>query len=341
MFAHLVLICAALSSLSYLYYTQFSKSPGGDAGIGHAFATYAFLQAFVICMGIVTILVGVKGGFSWLGGNSIMRFFIVLACFLLTMYGLLIFENPGIGLSRNVRHTGSFLLILLLLTWGAAHLNNSLHAALPVSATKWLTIGVFALGMAPIVSQFALRQINFVKARSTKGELDGFEKRIADRIDSSDAQKSIVSLLVHTAEGRHPIIREKAIAKIKSRPDWQEELARLLRTGDGPEVFNFLSSNAVEKTDIFPEAINEGILTQAEMIRTSIRNCSHREDLRKSSFFFETNDLLKSLKPFQRAGYNFTPSLQALKDAFNEPCDFDKPAFDAVKMIDKALVRGR
>lgn len=162
--------------------------------------------------------------------------------------------------------------------------------------------------MAPIVSQFALRQINYLKARSARGELDDFQKGIVARIHSTDAQKSIVSLLVHTAEGRRPIIREKAIAKIKSRPDWQEELARLLRTGNGPEVFNFLSSNAVEKTDIFPEAINEGDLTQAEMIRTSIRNCSHRDHLRKSSFFFEINDHLKSVKPFQRAGYDFSTS---------------------------------
>lgn len=56
MFAYFILVCAALSSLSYLYYTQFSKSRGGA---------------------------------------------------------------------------------------------NSFHAALPLSATKWLTIGIFALAWRP------------------------------------------------------------------------------------------------------------------------------------------------------------------------------------------------
>lgn len=333
MFAHFILACATLSSIGYLYYTQFTKSPGGDAGVGHAFVIYFLFLGFIISMGVITIAVGLKGGFSWLGSSGLSRFGIALVCFLLVVYGLFLFEDPGIGLGRPIRHFGSFLLMLLLISWGAAHL----YAALPAAATKGLTIAVFAVGMVPIVSQIALKQINWIKARSTRGELSSFEEGIVARIDTTDAQKGIFSLLVHTAEGRHPIVREKAIAKIKSRPDWQEELVRLLHTDGGPDVFYYLSSNPVDKMDIFPEAINAGILTQAKMIRESIRNCSHQDHLRKSTFFFEINYLLKSLKPFQQAGYDFTPSLKVLKDAFNEPCDFDKPKFDAVKMIDKVL----
>ena len=335
--AHFLLACAALSSFGYLHSTQFTKSPGGDAGVGHAFVIYTFFLWFAISMGVIAIVVGAKGGFLWLGSNSIMRFFIALVCFLLILYGLLMMEDPGIGLPRQVRQIGSFLLMSLLLCWSAFHLYDGFHAMLPGYAAKSLTILVFALGMVPVVSQFAKKQMNWIIARSKRGELSSFEEGIVARIDSTDAQKGINDLLVHTAKGRHPIVREKAIAKIKSRPDWQEEMVRLLGTGNGPNVFYFLSSNPVEKMDIFPAAINKGILTQAEMIRESIRNCSHRDHLRKSSFFFEINDLLKSIKPFQQAGYDFTASLQILKDAFNERCDFDKPKFDAVKMIGKAM----
>lgn len=341
MFAHFVFICAALSSFGYLYYTQFSKSPGGDAGVGHAFATYFFFLGFIISMGIITIAVGVKGGFSWLGNNSIMRFFIVFACFLLVMYGVLMLEDPGIGLNRSIRHTLTVLLLLLLLTWGAVHLYDGFRAALPQPATKWLTVMIFIVGMAPTMSQFVQYQIRLAQIRSKRGELSSFEQGIVARIDSTDAQKGISDLLVHTAEGRHPVIREKAIAKVKSRPDWQEEMVRLLNGGDAPNVFYFLSGNAVDSMELFPEAINKGILTQAEIVRDRIRNCSHRDHMYKDLFFFEINDLLKSLKPFQQAGYDFTPSLQTLKDAFNEPCEFDKPKFVAVKMIDKTLARGR
>jgi len=336
MFANFILVCAALCSFGYIYYTQFFKSRGGDARIGHAFVTYWFFQAFVIVMAIMTITIGIKGGFSWLDSNSMVRFFIAFAGFLLTIYGLFIFEDPGIGLSRNIRQIGSFLLVLLLLIWGAAHLTNGFWGALPPSATKWLTIAVFAVGMLPIASKLVLKQINFAKKLKERGKPSSFEMGIIARIDSTDVQKGISSLLVHTAEGRHPIIREKAIAKVKSRPDWQEEMVRLLNNGD-TDVFYFLSSNAVEKMDIFPAAINKGIVAQSEMIREKIRNCSHRDHLRKNSFFFEINDLLKSLKPFKKAGYDFTPSLQALRNAFNERCKFEKPKFDVIKMIEKAM----
>jgi hypothetical protein len=225
----------------------------------------------------------------------------------------------------------------LLLCWSAANLYDGFRDALPFSAVKWLTVVMFSLGMVPISSQFARRLMNRAEAFSKRNELSEFEKGIVARIDTTDAKNGISNLLVHTAEGRHPVLREKAIAKIKSRPDWQEEMVRLLGTGNGPDVFYFLSSNPVEKMDIFPEAIHKGILTQAEIIRERIRNCSHRDHLRKSTFFFEINDLLKSLKPFQKAGYDFTASLQTLKNAFNERCDFDKPKFDAVKMIERAM----
>lgn len=337
MLAHFILACATLSSIGYLYYTQFTKSPGGDAGMGHALVIYFFFMAFIISMSVIAIAVGVKGGFSWLGSSSISRFSLALVGYLLILYGLFLFEDPGCGLSRPFRHLGSFLLMLLLISWGALQLYDDFRASLPAAAPKWLTIAVFAVGMVPVVSQFVLKQMNWIEARSRRGELSSFEQGIVERIDSTDAQKSIFTLLVHTAEGRHPIVREKAIAKIKSRADWQEELVRLLHTDGGPDVFYYLSSNPVEKMDIFPEAINAGILTQAKMIRESIRNCSHQDHLRKSTFFFEVNDLLKSIKPFQQAGYDFKPALQTLKEAFDEPCDFDKPSFDAVKMINKAL----
>lgn len=339
MLANFSLICATIFSCSYIYYTQFSKSPGGDAGVGHAFVTFFFLKGAVISLGVIAVLVGIKGGFSWLGSNSITRFFIVLVCFLLIMYGLVFFGDPGIKVGRSARHICSFLLVLMLLCWSAIHLKDGLRAAVPMSVSKWLSIAILALGMVPLVAQVTLRQINLAKARSMRGELDSFEKGIAARIDSTDVQKGIGSLLVHTAEGRHPIIREKALAKLKSRPDWQEEMVRLLNEGDGPNVFNYLSSNAVDNMAIFPEAINQGILTLAEMVRESIRNCSHRDHLRSDSFFFEVHDLLKSLKPFQKAGYDFTPALQTLRDAFNERCEFDKPRFNAAKMLDKALDR--
>ena len=49
--------------LFYLVTSFYTKPmPGGDAGVGYAWGLIILNLAFVICMGIVALIIGAKGG---------------------------------------------------------------------------------------------------------------------------------------------------------------------------------------------------------------------------------------------------------------------------------------
>ncbi|MCB0855809.1 MAG: hypothetical protein KDD63_26490, partial [Bacteroidetes bacterium] len=60
---------------------------GGDAVVGYAWSLILGILAFSICMGVVTIIIGRDGGFSWVGNSGGLRFLLVLAGFILIMVG--------------------------------------------------------------------------------------------------------------------------------------------------------------------------------------------------------------------------------------------------------------
>lgn len=69
-----VLVGLAALILYYLVTAFYSKAmPGGDAGVGYAWGIIILNLAFVICMGIVALIIGAKGGFEWVSATKSTR----------------------------------------------------------------------------------------------------------------------------------------------------------------------------------------------------------------------------------------------------------------------------
>lgn len=331
---------ATLFFFGLVYNLLFKKMPGGDAGVGYAWAILILFAGFGVCMTIVAAIIGQKGGFAWLGSSSTIRFLVATGGFLLTLTGFYFYTETGgggSGIRGIIRYTGVVLLPLLLLSWGAIHLNDGLRASLPAALPRWLTIVTFLLGSLPVLTFYAGRKMQTFRALANRGELDSFEQGLVQKIDSTDVMTGMGSLLVHTPASRKRIIREKALAKIKSRPDWQEELARLLTTRWAPEALGFLADNEVENKALFANPVREGILVQAAEIRRSIRDTNHRDNLYAGRFYSEVRTVLEVLKRFKDANIDYRPAVQELRNAFNEPCRYDKPDFKAPELLDKWL----
>jgi hypothetical protein len=143
-----------------------------------------------------------------------------------------------------------------------------------------------------------------------------------------------VLLLVHTDRQRNPLVRERAIAKIKSRADWQEELVRRLDSGWAEEVFTFLASNEVDNPALFPVAVEKGIFQVAQSIRERIPDCS---TFYPDQYQSVTRNILETVDKMQDTGINYRPAVQDLRNAFDTPANVEKPAFNAQKMLDKWL----
>jgi hypothetical protein len=294
---------------------------------------------FVGCMALVTAAVGQRGGFAWIGGNGVLRFLLVSGGFLLTMWGFYRLSEPGAGLPKVLSLFCFSALTLLLLVWAAVHLNDGLRSLLPTGAPKMLTILVFALSLVPMATAFGRNLGLRVLMLANRGELDDFQKGIVAQIDTTDVQNRMAELLVHTPEGRHPVIREKALAKIKSLPDWQERMVELLKAEWSTDVLEFLADNEVDNKALFPAAINEGILRLAQGVRRYIRDCSHPSHLYSGMRSTETRKVLEVARLYKDMGVDYRPAVQELRNAFDEPSPYDKPEFSAVKLLDKWLAR--
>lgn len=228
---------------------------------------------------------------------------------------------------------------VVLLVIGFVLNNENLRQITPPQLVEWplkimagmgglVIVGFVLMSVAPPV----LATIRAINADPNK--LDSFQLGILANIDSCDVQKEMVFLLVHTDKMRNPIIREKAITKIKTRPDWQEELASRLDSGWAEEVFTFLGSNEVPDKSLFPEAVRKGIRQETTIIQQQIKES---RTLYPGQFNTRVRNILNTIEQFQGMGVDYTPEIRKLRAALNTPSNVEKPTFLCAKVLDKWL----
>lgn len=339
MFGNLCLVGTALCLMGLFKLAVLQKAPGGDAAVGHAWAIVVLCLGLLIAAGLTTLAVGLRGGFDRFGHSAAARTLVGLGWFALTALGFYLLSDPGTFLPKVLRVAASFVLPVLVLAWAALHLNDGLARTLPAGAATVLTFAVIALSCLPLVGMGVGSVARTWSGFAQRGELDNFQQGIVQQIDAADVQAGIGALLVHTPEGRHPVIRERALAKIKSRADWQDEMVRLLRTDAAPEVLGFLSANEVDSPAMFAAALPDGLLQQAEAIRRRIRNCNHPSHLYAGMFHAEVHRALEVANLYPAKGAEVRAAVQAMRRAFDEPTPYPRPVFAAVELIDRWLAK--
>lgn len=338
-FGNLCLVGTALCLLGLLNLAILQKAPGGDAGVGHAWAIVVVCFGLLIAAGLTTLAVGLRGGFDRFGNGTGARALVGGGWFALVALGFYLLSDPGTFLPQVLRVAGAFVLPVLVLAWAAVHLNDGLARALPTGAAAALTLGVIALSSLPLVGMGVGSATRNLAGLAQRGELDSFQQGIVQQIEATHVQDGIAALLVHTPKGRHPVIRERALAKIKSRADWQDEMVRLLKTEAAPEVLGFLSANEVDDPAMFASALPEGLLQQAEAIRRRIRNSNHPSHLYAGLGHTEVRLALEVARSYQAKGADVRTAVQEMRRAFDEPTPYPRPAFAAVDLIDRWLAK--
>jgi hypothetical protein len=250
-------------------------------------------------------------------------------------------EEPGTS-AIMVRYFSGFAPILipvLLLVSGVILLNDGLRNAMPASVCQWPVKISFWLGL--VINVLAVRawmQLSNENAQAhVQDEIafqDKNQQRMLDEIDSCDVQKNMVFILVMTDANQDPEVRQRAIAKVKTHPNWQQELIRILGTGYASEAFNYLASNNVDNPELFPQAIETGIGQQAEQFRESIRRSSHPSHFYPERFQWETERVVRTVDKFSDKGVDFRPSMKALRAALNEKTDVEKKPLNAEELLD-------
>jgi hypothetical protein len=336
------LVIAALVFLLMCNLIYFTRMPGGDAVVGYAWSLILGILTFSICLVIVTAIIGWQGGFGWVGASGGQRTLLVVGGVVLILIGNGFFmagENPSDmpAVLRPILKAIPAILPPLLLV-GAAILLNGKQAAVPAIAYKLpIYAGLFVGALAVGILMLANAQRNAAILRSKSDYADKTHQDRLNNIDSTDVMKNGVFLYVYTDANHKMDLREKALAKIKSRPDWQEELTRRLQNDWAPEAFNFLASNDVEDKSLFPEAVRQGVLIQARLIRESISRCRDKYSLYEGRFTWEVDRVLRTIDKFEGMGVDYHSAVQELRNSFDEPTSFEKPRLPAKEMLDNWL----
>jgi hypothetical protein len=330
----------------------FGKIPsrGGDAIVGYFWAVIISYLLFFCIMAILFIIITAKGGFDWISSqrstrNLIIGFGLTTAILTSALSGLFKYENgPVPALLRFFSGFVPLLIPMILIVSASILLNTGLKNIVPLTFIKWSLIFVAVIGLAGAISgiYFWMSEANrntINRVESNIQRQDENHLRMLRDIDNCDVSKDMVFILVMTDGNQDPDIREKAVAKVKTNPQWQQELIRYLGSDWAPEAFNFLASNEVDDKQLFPEAVHMGVLNQARLIRQSLRSVSHASHLYPEIFTWETERVLRTVEKFEMMGTDYRPAVQELRLALDEPISFEKPVLNCVKILDKWLAK--
>jgi len=343
-------ILIALATLVYfsLVSALYGKEPprGGDAVVGYVWGIIIMGVAFAACMAIVTMIIGAKGNFDWVASGKSSRFLIVTGSFLaavITTTVCSLFKHENGPVSPVIKLLSAFspaLIPLVMIVAAIVLLNNDIRLSVPVAVYKWPLLLIVGIGITGIVA--AAADMIAQAERNRKAVMEGMirdqdnnHQRILNEIDTCDVTQNMVFILVFTDANQDKDVREKAVAKVKTNPRWQHEIIARLKNDWAPEAFNFLASNAVDNPELFAEPVKEGALVQARLIREYIRRSSHPSHFYAGLFSWEVQRVLRTVERFSNNGTDYRQAVKAIRAALNEPCEFEKPAFEGAALLDE------
>lgn len=319
--------------------------PGGDAGVSYIWGIIFLNLAFFACLSIVAIIIGWKGGFSKMPMSGYTMFIKITGLILISAIGTTIggfLKNESSGLPSMVQivlKVAPIIIPSLLLILAVVLLNDSIAQIVPLTYVRYFANACFGLGVLVIFiallsflnesNENAIRTIN----QNQEDELRHNQQFIKD-IESCDVTENLVAILVLTDSNHNQEVRTKAINKIKTNPNWQQELIRLMNTEMVAEVFTFLASNSVENVELFREPIRNGIVKEAEIIKKSIKDAYQPHHLYADQFVWDCERILRTVDKFQTNRSDYLAEIRLLRNALEQKAEVKKPNFNCTKLLD-------
>ena len=149
---------------------------------------------------------------------------------------------------------------------------------------------------------------------------------------------AIVNLMALTGRFHDQDVREAAVAKVKSKPDWEAKLLELLDNEHyHTEAYSFIDGNDVDHPALFVAPLNRSILRVAQEIKKRIKDSNDLQDWHFDHFSIER--LLRAIdEQFSEVG-DFKPALLELRAALDTPKPerFKTVRFNITPILDRWL----
>ena len=351
-----ILLVLVILFLFGLIQTTASPMPGGDRGVGAAFVLFVCGAGFILFTGLLALNLGWNNAFDWVPGPSARRNWLIFL-------GWLAFASATFAsaMFRVEWHQGEFPQYLQYLRWLAR-----------AQAVVWLPllalVPAFLLmnfdrpaGTAPDFVKIPMLTGFLLSVLMSVGLLFGFfrgsAQQAAARVQFEQEQNDklhnqhleyiaeqkptdpIVNILSLTGRFHDADVRDAAVNKVKTHPDWEAELIRLLNDTEWhSQVYQFIDGNRVDHPELFVEPINRSIRRMAAAVRKSIKDSNNLQDWHFEHLSLER--LFRAIdEQFSLPGADYRPAVLELRQALDTPKPerFKNVKFTVTRLVDDWL----
>ncbi len=339
MIGNILLVLTALFLIGLLSSTA-SPSPGGDAGVGRAYAIFFCAIGFVLLSGLLTWNLAWNNCFDWVQLPGIQRHALVFIGWIAFITAILlcvglIMGGYGDGTPQFIRWLSQakagYWLPLLMLVPAFMLLNFKREAGFAPDFVKIPMIMGFLLsvlmglgylfGLVRSAMQLRADKIEYKKNEPVRQREEDLAL-IADQTPTDP----ITKILDLTGRFQDKDVREAAVAKIKLHSGWEAELIPLLSNWVwDTKVFAFIDGNSLEHPEQFVEPINRNLLRFANELKDRLR-----DDI-------DVELLCRVLdERFKDSSALFRPNMLQLQKALEvEPRSYKRESFDKYRIAVK------
>jgi hypothetical protein len=277
-----ILIVISLISYGLLASLLSKPMPGGDYGVGYSYAFMFYGAGFVISTGLLAWNMNVNHCFDWvLRYRNILVFVGWIAFVTMTFWSL--------------EYHKVFILLHLLIFGLCIYLINAQQTAgfppawaktamrVGFVASLLIAVGIFgAFGKIWVANSIHKIQSRITSLSSGNAQYKATLEKIKNHNDTS-----IHYLLEYVDPNKDNILRKNAIAKIKTYPDWEEQMLAFLMQknlatiwayeADAQHVYSFLDENKVEHPEKFIKPIKYNLEAYAIRAERDLNDPYNRE----------------------------------------------------------------
>ncbi|MFZ1679213.1 MAG: hypothetical protein WAT91_18160 [Saprospiraceae bacterium] len=344
--ANICLALAAIISVALLSpFFQHKISTSNDQGAsGYMVIIVIFLSLlFLGLMSIVYIAINKLGGFDWVSTTGFVRFLFLsiglLSAVIIAAIGVMnrFMPDSSSDIIQSLMKAVPVVIFVVLLVTGFILNNDGIREHVNLLFYKWPLFLVDGLSLVGVL--FLAATTLFSGHSGAEDATRKYESAVSiknDRlaeIEESNVKENMTRLLEFTG-GLYPQeVRDKASAKIKTNPDWQNELIGILESDNALYAFNFLQANEVGDKKIFLQPVLTGTMTVAAYIRHTIQGTSPSA-FDDSMFSDEVNRTLRTVEKFEGNGVDYLPAVREMRSALDEPVGGKKIKFDCRDVLD-------
>ena len=352
MLGNLLFVLIGLFFIGLLFATA-SPLPSGDRGMGAALMLVFYAGGFLVLTGLLAWKLNRNNVFDWIDLPDAQRSGLVFI-------GWLAFATATVaaGLFKVEWHAGEFPQFLRWLSQAQAIFWLPLLALVPAFIllnfereagfapdlvkiplmTGFILSTLMGLGLlfgwfrASVQQQTA--NIEYGKNRDDEQH----QKNLA-WIAGQQPTDPILNILSLTGRFHDSEVRDSAVAKVKSHPDWEAELIRLLsETEWESQVYQFIDGNQVDHPELFVEPINRSIRRIAGQIKADIKGSNNLQDGQFGHLSIDR--LFRAIdEQFSLPGADYRPAVRELRKALDTPKPerFQQVKFTVTPLVDAWL----